>query len=150
MALTDAQWGASLLAWSVLVFMAIFEVAESDAGKIAFQAAPVVVSPVNFLIESSTIFASTSGATARLDADPVTAALLKLITTLPGHLFVGLGPVGPEVAANTFGVGPVNVIPAAAAAAVLRKFLRCMEVFAAIAESFLGTGYRFLDGLFCI
>jgi hypothetical protein len=50
--------------------------------------------------------------------------LLKLMTTLPGHLLSGLGAVGPEEAAKTFWAGPVKVIPAAAAAVVLRKSLR--------------------------
>jgi hypothetical protein len=74
------------------------ESAFSDDGKIAFQAAPTLDSPVNFSIDWSTIPAITEGTGAVEEPLSVTAFLLKLTTTLPGHLLPGPGVKAADLA----------------------------------------------------
>jgi hypothetical protein len=104
--------------------MAILDVAVRVEGNTIFQAAPTVVWPVNFRIASLTICSMT----VVLAPLAVTAALLKLTTTLPGHLLPGPGAIAADVAEKIESTLEATVIPAAPMAVILRKFRRPVEM----------------------
>jgi len=66
----------------------------------------------------------------------LTAALLKLTTTRPGHLFPGPGEAAADDAEKIESTFETSVIPAAPAAVIFKKFLRLVDFLSPMSWSF--------------